>query len=90
MDPALLVLSHLDSLVGIIRSAYNEYRRICHNREKCHHLIQRAEKIVIAIDNEIVKVGRPDGLEDAVKRLRRCEASIRSRSDPKTDQNDLD
>jgi hypothetical protein len=90
MDPALLVLSQLHPLVGIIQSAYNEYRRICHNRGKCCDLIQRSEKIVIAIDNEIVKFGRPNGLEDGVERLQRCGTYIDTCSDPKTDQNYLD
>lgn len=69
MDPALLVLSHLHPLVGIIKSAYEQYQHICHNREKCLHLIKRSEKILVAIDNEIVKCGQPDSLKDAIERL---------------------
>ena len=68
MDPTLLVLSHL---VGILKSAYDQYQRICHNREKCLHLIRRSEKILVAIDNEIVKYGQHDSLQDAIDRLGR-------------------
>ena len=68
MDLTLLVLSHL---VGILQSAYDQYQRICHNREKCLHLIRRSEKILVAIDNEIVKYGQHDSLQDAIDRLGR-------------------
>jgi hypothetical protein len=69
MDPALLILSHLHPLVGILQSARDQYQRICHNREKCLHLIRRSDNILIAIDKEIVKYGQPDSLEDAIDRL---------------------
>jgi hypothetical protein len=69
MDPAFSVLCHLHPLLAIIQSAYDEYQNIRHNQEKCHHLIQRAEKVLITIDNEIVKVGRPNDLADAINRL---------------------
>ena len=68
MDPTLVVL---DPLIGILQSAYNQYQRICHNREKCLHLIRRSEKILVAVNNEIVKYGQPDGLEDGIDRLGR-------------------
>jgi hypothetical protein len=73
MDPALSILCHLHPLLAIIQSAYDEYQNIRHNQEKCHHLIRRAEKILIAIDNEIVKVGRPNDLAEATDRLERWE-----------------
>ena len=69
MDPALSVLSQLHPLVGILKSAYDQYQCICHNREKCLHLIQRSEKILVAVDNEIAKYGQPDSLKDAIDRL---------------------
>src|SRR5436853_4031173 len=69
MDPASLVLSNLHPLVGILRSAYDQYQHICHNREKCLHLIKRSENILVAVDNEIVKYGQPDSLKDAIDRL---------------------
>jgi hypothetical protein len=73
MDPALSILCHLHPLLAIIQSAFDEYQNIRHNQEKCHHLIRRAEKILIAIDNEIVKVGRPNDLAEATDRLERWE-----------------
>jgi hypothetical protein len=69
MDPASLALSYLHPLLGILRSAYDQYRSICHNQEKCLHLIKRSEKILVAIDNEIINYGQPDSLHDAIERL---------------------
>ena len=69
MDPVSLVLSNLHPLLTILRSAYDQYQQICHNREKCLHLIKRSEKILVAVDTEIVKYGQPDDLKDAIDRL---------------------
>jgi hypothetical protein len=58
--PALSILSQHHPFISILKSAYDEYQRIRHNQEKCLHLIKRTEKILVAIDSEIVKCGRID------------------------------
>ena len=60
---------NLNPLLGVLRSAYEQYQDVCHNREICLHLLKRSQKILVTIDSEIAKRGHPDGMKDNIDRL---------------------
>src|SRR5262245_49545439 len=69
MDPVSLAFSNLHPLLGILRSAYEQYQNVCHNREKCIHLLKWSQKVLVTVDEEIIKISHPDGMKDNIDHL---------------------